>query len=35
MIMHINKITLYFIGAIKHVLKIMCDNETINILLYP
>jgi hypothetical protein len=34
MIMQINKITLYFIGAIKQVLKIICDNETINILLY-
>ena len=33
-IMHINKITLYFTGAIKQVLKIICDNETINILLY-
>lgn len=32
--MQINKITLYFIGAIKQVLKIICDNETINILLY-
>ena len=29
-----NKITLYFIGVIKQVLKIVCDNETINILLY-
>ena len=33
-IMHINKITLYFTGAIKQVLKIICDNETINIFLY-
>ena len=32
--MHINKITLYFTGDIKQVLKIICDNETINILLY-
>ena len=30
----VNKITLYFIGVIKQVLKIVCDNETINILLY-
>ena len=34
MSMHPNKIILYFTGAIKQILKIICDNETINIFLY-
>ena len=29
-----NKIILYFTGAIKQVLKIICESETINIFLY-
>ena len=32
--MNVNIITLYFTGAIKQVLKIICDNETINMFLY-
>ena len=34
MSMNANKITLYFIGVIKQVLKIICDNVTINMFLY-